>query len=364
LWILCHITFVAFFFAAVFCYVLFEFRVLESFLAWLFGLVPRWRNTLEWANAQWQITGNADERRVLAPSDTDIEHAASGLIDSLAKAQRNKSLALRPASLSDDNAANVLYFGHVIEQYLATNRRSLPWTEFYEALAQVAESKEAPLSPEGIKEFDARGSYLAELRKANRHLQVPDQIPNDAGLEAAVAQALRTLRDRFQSDARNLARGFLRTTYTRVLRRSVFFLTSEGMRRQFAKLFILWNALPGASHPELFQIPFNAAMFMRYADGGVIRTEGARFDYTTGPVEICFDAIQKRILSRVLSLLESTNDAARVNWRDSEKRDIQSRRLDWNWWVYYRADQQAYHDARGYESENWKVEASKEIVAK
>lgn len=354
-----------FMFLAAFCfYILFELRAIEQLLAWSIGLVPRFRNSIEWANACWQIKTNADERKVLAASDSDVAKAASDLIDNFAKAERNKNLALRPHSLGEDNAANVLYFGHIIEQYLASTRRSLPWTKFYEALARVAETNEAPLSPEGVSEFGSGRSFLAELRKANAHLEAPDKIPNDTELEHAVEQALGILRSRYQSDARNVARGVFHATYFRILRECSSFLASEGMRRQFAKLFILWNIVPGSSHPEIFQIPFNAKMFTRYADMGVIRFEGARFDYTTEAVQICFDAIQKRILSRVLSLVQSTRDPARVAWRDQERVDVQSRGIDWNWWIYYRADQQAYHDARGHTSENWKIEANQEIVAK
>jgi hypothetical protein len=344
---------------------LFEFRAIERLMAWLFGLIPPFRNTLGWANAQWQISVNADDRRVLAPSEPQVDVAASRLIAELAGGPRNDSLALRPVRLSEDNVANVLYFGHVIEQYLSANGGvSLPWTRFYEALAEVAETKAAPFSPEGIKKFNRQTSYFAIILQANARLgDFRAEIPNDAGLEHAVETALTTLRDCYQSDARKLAAGCFRSHYARVLRAAASFLPRESMRRQFAKLFVLWNIVPAATHPEVFRIPFNAKMFMRYLDDGVIRVDGDHFDYTTEPVAICFEAVQKQILVRVLMFLNQTKDATRSQWREGEKADVNARHLDWAWWVYYRADQQAYHDARDYESEKWKVEGN-EVVSR
>jgi hypothetical protein len=102
---------------------------------------------------------------------------------------------------------------------------------------------------------------------------------------------------------------------------------------------------------------------MQYLDAGALLCVGDHFNISSEPVEICFEATQKQIVSRVLTLLNETKDVSRSQWRQLEKADIESRRVDWNWWVYYRADQQAYHDARDYESENWKVEGN-EIVSK
>jgi hypothetical protein len=353
--------FVALFLLAVaFYYIMFELRSIENFFAWLIGLIPRLRNSIEWANAQWQIKSNADERRILAPSSSDVEDAANRLIGELMSTKPNKNLALRPAVLSEDSAANVLYFGHVVEQH---SKDALPWTVFYEALGQIAETPAAPFSPEGIKDLPAATSFFPVLLQANEILDGGSQIPNEPGLEQAVDAALETLRSKYEGDARKLAGGLFGTAYGRVLQRSNIFLTTEGMRRQFAKLFILWNVIPGASRPDVFRIPFNSRMFIRYLDDGVIRADGTRFDFTAEPVPACFEAIQRKILSRVLALVNGTKDAPRVAWRTAEKADIEARKLDWTWWVYYRADQQAYHDAVGYVSTNWKTEANKEIVS-
>jgi hypothetical protein len=165
-------------FLAAFCfYILFELRAIEQLLAWSIGLVPRFRNSIEWANACWQIKTNADERKVLAASDSDVAKAASDLIDNFAKAERNKNLALRPHSLGEDNAANVLYFGHIIEQYLASTRRSLPWTKFYEALARVAETNEAPLSPEGVPNSDQADLFLPNCVRRTHTWRLPTKFP-------------------------------------------------------------------------------------------------------------------------------------------------------------------------------------------
>jgi hypothetical protein len=354
--------FVALFLGALLLYILFETRALERFVSWLLGLFPATRQSLGWANAQWQISGDADERRILTPSENHVENAASQLLDELVAGNRNPNLALRPTTLTDDNAANVLYFGHVVEEHLASAGISLPWTTFYEALAAVAETVEAPFSPEGIEQFNPQKPFLTVLLQANAHMGA--KIPNNAALEHTIEKAFKTLKNRWAGDARNMAKAFLcAPSYWRILRSSASFLVQQGTRRQFAKLFILWNILPGTKRPEVFRIPFSTRMLVRYLDLGVARSEGDHFDFTGEPVQVCFEAIQQRILSRVFRLLEDTKDESRVKWREAEKKDVASRRLDWTWWVYYRADQQAYHDARGYESENWKIEGNKEIVA-
>lgn len=355
--------FVALFLLALGLYVIFELRVLEHCLAWLVGLVPTWRRNIEWANASWQINADEKDRKVLARSAPDIENAATRLIDELVSQARNDSLALRPPALSPDSAGNVLYFGHVFEACLAARgSRYASWTSFYSAMGQVAETDAAPFSPEAINAFDEKRSFLDVLRQANTYLDPADQISNDAGLEHAVEIAFRILRGLWTGDARNIAKGVFGTAYGRLLSGAKSFLDDEGMRRQFAKLFIIWNIVPNATRPAVFRIPFNTNMFVRYLDDGVIRSEGPSFDFTTENVEICFEEVEREILTQILTFLNSTKDKKRSDWRTAEQKDIEDRGIDWAWWVYYRADQQAYSGARKYTSTKWKSVANQEIV--
>src|SRR5439155_26008371 len=110
--------------------------------------------------------------------------------------------------------------------------------------------------------------FLSVLLQANDHMaDFRAEIPNNAALEHAIEEAFKTLKDRYSSDARNIAKAFLcAPSYWRVLRRSASFLSQQGTRRQFAKLFILWNIVPGTKRPEVFRIPFSARMRVRYLD--------------------------------------------------------------------------------------------------
>jgi hypothetical protein len=354
--------FVVIFFIGLILFVLFELRAIENLLAWLLGLFPRVRRSLGWANAKWQITRQESERGILAPSQRQLEATANRLLAQIVDSARGNSLALRPATLADESAANTLYFGHVIEAYFAQNyNKSFPWTVFYEALACVAEANGRPLSPNSIKRFNGLNGFLPILLPANQHLPATDQIENVAGLEEEVEAAFKTLREKFDGDALNCARGVIGTDYSRVLRRSKAFLKSESMRRQFAKLFIVWGVKKGATHPEFFRVPFSTRILVKYLDDGVVLREGGRFNTSSELVEICFDAIQHRVQQRAYELLERSKDPGRQAWRESERQDINTRKLAWKWWIYYLIDVQAYHESRRYVSSEWKREGQ-EIV--
>lgn len=351
-------SFVALFLIAVAAYIVFQLRLVEQILAWLLGLFPRFRQTLDWANAKWQIQADDSERRILAPSPPDVERAANKLVNTLVSATIGDSFAMRPKGLNDEEAANILYFGHVVEEYCAKTRRSFPWTVFYEALAKVAKTPGAPFSEKSLK--SCQGPFSIVLLQANQYLPSTNQIPDEASLEQTVTDAFQKLRAMgYRAD--RAADGWAGTDYGRVLRKSKF-LTGDDMRRQFAKLFILWNIKTGATRPKMFEIPFNFGMFIKYLDDGVMLAEGTRFDRTTQLVKTCFDAIHGQILKQTFELLNATKDPTRAAWREAEKKRVEDQGIDWTWWIYYRADTQTYHDARNYTSTKWRVEASKEVV--
>jgi hypothetical protein len=355
--------FVWLFIVAALLYLAFELRAVESLVGWLAGRVPPWRQSLEWPNAMWQIESDDDIRPVLASSKDAAELHANVIINELTTQPRSPNLALRPTNLSDDSAANVLYFGHVIEEYCSEKLHLFfPWTAFYQALANVAEDVTAPFAPEMIAARPLSDGFFATLLAANAHLPVQNHIPNEAGLEAAVDEAFRRLVTHWSGDARQAAEGFIGTDYGRVLKSAVTFLQIEGMRRQFAKLFILWTIKPGATHSPVFRIPFSSGIFLKYIDTGILLTEGSRFDTESEAVSLCFEATQREIVKRVHELLEKTNDPVRVAWRENERQDAATRKLNWTWWVYYRSDTQTYADSRGYVAGQWKRQG-KEIIA-
>jgi len=352
------------FVAAALLYLAFELRFLERSIGWIAGWIPAWRQTVDWPNAQWQIRADGDERPVLAESKNDAEAYANALLHTLTTSARSPSLALRPTNLQAASAANVLYFGHVVEAYCAaTLHRSFSWTSFYEALANVAQDQTAPFTPHALAARPANTSFFPILLAANRHLDANNQIPNDAGLEVAVDNAAALLIKHWNGDAACLAEGAWGTDYARVLKQSRKFLTTEGMRRQMAKLFILWKIKPKATHPFVFRIPFNSGIFLRYLDQGIMLSEGNRFGAEDELVHLCFEAVQKDIVARVFTLLERTHDANRMHWREQEKQDIAARNLDWTWWIYYRSDTQSYADARGFVSAKWQRQGTDVVAA-
>lgn len=356
-------SFVGLFLVALLFYLMFELRIIERGFGFFVGLVPAWRQTLEWANAEWQIDTSSGDAPALAPAAAALEQWANALIDELTSSQRSPSLALRPANLSQDSAANILYFGHVVEEYCSEKlSRYFAWTAFYQALGEVAERRPAPFLPDSIQAFSTQNSFFSVLLLANDHLDAANQIPNEAGLESAVEKAFRNLQSRWDGDARNMSKGVFGTDYGRVLRSSAFFLEIEGMRRQYAKLFIIWAIKPDATHPDVFRIPLNTGIFVKYIDRGIILVQGERFDLTSERVSICFEAIQRKIVKRVFDLLMETKDAPRTAWRQTECTDVTSRKLNWTWWVYYRVDTQAYASSRGYNSTSWR-RSGNEIVA-
>jgi hypothetical protein len=339
-------------------YIAFKLNWLESLAGLLSGASANARESLDWINAKWQQRRDPAERNIIAPSGAAIKRAADRLVMEVTQRARSNSLAIRPRGLSDANAPNVLYFGHVIEEYDVR----IPWTPFYEALAALAETKDAPLSPESIRNFVGGNGFFSVLLRANDQLPSESRIPNTPGLEQAVEKAFATLRTEFHSDALGFAVG-KQTDYDNVLKSSAKFLSKDGMRRQFAKLFILWNLKRSATHPPAFKVPFSDRIFMKHADEGIIRTRGARFDTGSTEVQNCFEDIQGLLIRKVASLIEATKDAERVKWRAAERKDIVARNLDWTWWLLYRADVQTYHDASGYASANWTKE-DRELVRK
>lgn len=358
-------AFVAAFLIALVLYVLLELRGLEKLVGSITGLKPGWRNSFGWANAQWQLKSD-ESRRVLAPSNEIIDRFAGHLIDTLVNEPANKNLALRPEGLPDADAANILYFGHVIEAYCGrVLNRSYNWTEFYDGLARVSLAEDAPFSPAAISVYPEDGNFLEVIIRANGEFpNTATKIPNDAGLENAVREALKTLRLQAKSNAVNFAAKRWGSDYDRVLRAANSFLKDEGMRRQFAKLFILWNVKPMASRPDVFKIPFNSNIFIKYLDDGLLRYEGDSFRRDDELVQICFEAIQKNLVCKVEELLGNSTDQNRTDWRNNERARINARGIDWKWWIYYRADQQTYHLGREHQSESWEIYAQSQIRRK
>jgi hypothetical protein len=330
-------------------------QAIEHLVLFVLSFFHRKRETVDWANARWPIReGNSN---ILAPSQAGLTNISNRIVGDLASAPPNRNLALRPPDLENDEAANVLYFGHIIEEYTTDTRGPrFPWTPFYEAMAKVAMSAGRPFSAKTLAGFDGmKHSFLSDvLLIMNGHVD-PDCPPlmNDAVLEQRVSQALRILQQEFSSDARTIARGWFRSSYDTILTKSRSVLKLEEMRRQFAKLTMLWNVVDNLHRPDVFKVPFSGGIFVLYLNNEVLLTENDRFERKDPSVQICFECAQQRMMETVLDLIETCVDTGRAAWRDKERQTVASRGADWRTWVLYRADQHAYHLGRVAEQKPW-----------
>jgi len=332
-------------------------QVIENLVLFMLGLFRRTRETVDWANAKWHISEGIDPARILAPSQAGLTRMSNTIIADLISEPPNASLAIRPPGLENDEAANVLYFGHVIEEYTTNiaGPRFL-WTPFYEALGRVAKSAGRPLSSKALAEFDStKQSFLKDvLLKMNDPVDSDFPNLNDAALASRVNQALRVLQQTFRSDARNIAWGWMRSSYEAILTNSRPVLKLEEMRRQFAKLTMLWNVVDRLYRPDVFKVPFSGGIFLMYLNDGVLHTESKIFEREDPGVQTCFECTEQQLMRTVLDLIENSVDHGLASWRNMEKQKIASRHVDWKTWVFYRADQHAYHLGRVAKREPWK----------
>jgi hypothetical protein len=335
------------------------FQLIERLTLGVFGAFRDVRKTADWANADWHIREDGPQAAILASSQAGLTKIANTIVTDLIKQQPNDSLALRPRDFDNADAANILYFGHVIEEHTtAVGGPRFPWTTFYEAMGRVATAGGTrPFSPGALSAFDrASRSFLSDvLMKMNDHVALDfPKLVNDVTLEQRVSEALGILQDSFRSDARNVARGWGGSSYRALLNgsRSVFQL--EEIRRQFAKLMMLWNVVDNLKRPDAFEVPFSGGIFLLYLNNEVLLTESEKFERKDPGVQTCFERAQHRLMRTVFDLIESSADSERVAWCKAEKAAIAMCGADWKTWVFYRADQHSYHLGRAAEKKPWK----------
>ena len=341
------------------CVVLAFFQAIERLVLRVTGLFRGTRETVDWANANWHIREDSAQAPVLAPSQMGLTKISQKIVEDLIDEAPNTSLALRPPNLDNVDAANVLYFGHVIEEY-AMDRGGprFLWTPFYEALGDVAMSADRPFSSKALAGFDGtKQSFLNDvLLKMNYYIPLGHpELPNDATLEQRVSEALRLLQQQYRSDARSIAWGWVRFSYGAVLTNSRAILKHEGMRRQLAKLVMLWNVVDRLHRPKVFKVPLSGGIFLLYLNDEVLLTESDKFERNDPGVETCFECTQQRLMQTVLTLIDSSVDFRRKAWREAERQKIATRGADWKTWVLYRADQHSYHLGREAEQKPWKA---------
>ena len=356
------------FLVAIAMWILFELRAIEYGAAKVTGLFDGVRSSFDWTVASWQLR-REEARRVLAPSSANVTRFADIVINGIVTAPPNRRLALRPNNLSDCDAANILFFGHVIEHNLShILKTALDWTDIFQALAKVNEDEGAPFSPQALAQIGSDQDFKSIVLKLNDHLASGvEGVPDNASLEAFLSSALDALKSEYDCDARNMAtKGNQSTSYDNVLLqyRGLFEEHELGMARQFAKLFILWNVLPNATRPKVFHSAFNSNMFVQYLDEEVLRHEGDSFRLKDDLVLTCFYEANRLVLLETKRLLEASNDSVRKKWRQEQEAEISKRGVDWDWWIYYRTDQHIYSLGRTHDSPVWESVAGEEIRKK
>jgi hypothetical protein len=334
------------------------FQIIEQTVLALLGLSSRCRETVDWANANWHIQIDSPEAPTLAPSQDGLIKMANLVIDDLVSKPPNPNLALRPANVDNAAAANILFFGHVIEGYTtAVGGPRFPWTPFYEALGQVSRLPNRPFAPESLAKIDCnKASFVDDvLIQINEHVDRDfPKLKNEAQLEQIVTDALRILQTSFGSDARKIARGWFGNSYEALLRNSQQFFPLEEIRRQFAKLVTLWQVVDHLHRPDIFKVPFSGGIFLLYLNTELLHTESKSFARNDLGVQLCFEDTQHRLMQKVRTLIESSLEHTRLPWYKAEMRLANSRGLDWGWWIFYRTDQHTYHLGREHEKKPWK----------
>jgi hypothetical protein len=363
------------------------FNGIARFFVWLAGLVPKVRSSLGFANASWHIE-RGDKAFALTWSQASGRALAEGVVSNLATAPPNPNLALRPAEVTDAEAANILYFGHVVEQFYADAPAikvgATGWTLFYHHMGGVARSPDHPFSVETLRAFTGNSFFYEVLKRyeleaaggsnssgdgagvdSNKD-DVAPSLPDSQQLEQSVDAAFGILQERLGCDARRLGRRwFGGYSYATSLRAVDAVLHREELRRQFAKLAVIWRIWGDRyARPKKFRIPFSRGILVLLLDKRFVQTDADELNLTDERVIACSERCQEQILGLAFDALERTNNPKVVTWRDNQKANASSMRLDWPWYALYRIDQHIYHMGRTHKPESWEAKPERPVIAK
>ncbi len=332
----------------------------------LIGISASARQTIGFANASWH-NERGEKAPALALSETGRPFAQK-VVDGLAIVDLNPNLALRPADVTDEEAANILFFGHVVEQFYtatgSTEGVKTGWTRFYEIMGSVARADDRPFSAAGVKAFADQSFFFKVVKRydveasrlfptpavlgANPEQDLSPRLPSAQQLEEAVDRAFIYLRKELSSDARNIGgRLFRGYSYAAALRRSSQILNDEELRRQFAKLAVIWRVWGDHyQRPDLFRIPFSRGILVLLLDENFIITDADEFRTDDQRVRVCCERAQDRSSLSAFDVIEKTKNPTVVLWRNVEKEKSERLGIDWLWYVFYRVDQHLYHMGR------------------
>lgn len=320
-------------------------------LAGVGRLIPAVRRQVGYSNAYWHVF-LGEEAPAVALARADGNALVDEVVTTLTKGPANRNRAVRPADLEDDEAANILFFGHVIEGVLTDGNHRWQdelWTAFYAALGDVARQPARLMSAASLRQTRTDSFFHQVLIRLTEHL--PADTPEMPGLMTSAQRidgALSTLRTRFGGDARKLGRGLFRSRYQTCLQnaRTISQFGSEEICRQFAKLAVIWRIVPEMSYPATFEIPFSRSIAAWLLTKDWILTDSERFSANDQRFVAAYEGAQRQLMGAVAALVESDAGPKTKAWRDTERAFANDRGLDWSWYVQYCIDQQIYHSAR------------------
>jgi hypothetical protein len=245
------------------------FNIVPRFLSTLIGVYPGMNYKPGWINAKWHIKA-AEDAKPVNVYEQEYKAVANNLVKALGRAEEFAGdRALRPKGITDEEAANIVLFGCVIEGTLHDLSFPLNWNDFYNALGQAACTEGHPFSPESIKKFSNENTSF--YRRLIDLCQPDYQLPDEPSIASTVKSALDYLTNAHDGSARSLAFSYWHKNTPSIkiaLKRAKKIprldgVEHESMRTQFLKLAVgygVWNGID----PGLFVFPFSsriAAMF-------------------------------------------------------------------------------------------------------
>jgi hypothetical protein len=351
------------------------FNIIPKVFENVAGRIPAMRETIGFANASWHNELEA-EAPALAIGNT-ARAFVDEVVQDLAVSPPNENLALRPPNVSDAEAANILYFGHVVEAYqlhVPSNGPRTGWTAFYEVMGLIANDADRPFSPEFIRNFDIdRESFFYKVLKRfdayagyahPRMRKAVTALPNAQQLEEAIDKAFRHLKEIRKADARNIGKGWWWFSYDAALRNIGDVLQPEELRRQFAKLALVWHIWSSYRRPSTFRIPFSRGIVILFLEKNFFVTDADEFSTADPRFQTCMEQGVRELLQIAYQAIEQTHNDNVVKWRDAEQLKARQLGIDWSWYLFYRVDQHVYHLGRTHERTEWNYRGGTSIIEK
>ena len=265
--------------------VLAQTNVVPRLLLWGGGRISFVSGRLGYANASWHL--QYDERARAAGLTRNGSVLAQAVMDRLVDEPQSGNLnrPIRPEGLQDDEAANILYFGHVIETVHRAGGLgpySPMWRDLYAALGRVAVAEARPFITQAVMKAKPERFFIDVIRLLNDEaVKGGTSIPACYTLERAVTAACILLQDRFASDARGLGARWWRRGYSygAAVGRSRAILDEPGLRVQFATLGLLWRIWgTDVAGPGRYIPPFSRGVLGLLLDESLILTDADSFD--------------------------------------------------------------------------------------